>query len=71
MIERSYEPENLDGLDPSELDKLASVYEKLASYAKAKAPAMRARGSGRIGEAAVLETECERIYNALPQWAKW
>lgn len=70
---------NLDGMSA---DELRAVYEEnkgrrprvrsdVAAYAINKAVAMDCRASGKIEEAAKYEAICERIYNALPDGAKW
>ena len=44
---------------------------KLANYAANKATAMRCRLEGNIQTALKYEQICDRIYNELPEWAKW
>jgi hypothetical protein len=43
----------------------------LGNYASNKATAMRCRLDGKINEALMYEGICERIYNELPEYAKW
>jgi len=43
----------------------------LASYASNKATAMQCRARGDIGAALTYEGICERIYAALPAFARW
>jgi len=43
----------------------------LANYASNKATAVACRLRGEINTAGVYEAICERIYNGLPQWARW
>lgn len=43
----------------------------LANYASNKATAMRCRDKGMIETARQYEDICERIYNELPQSARW
>ena len=65
------DPINLDGMTASELDKLSSAYQQLATYARLKARAMRHREAGRIVAAQSAEWQCERIYAALPECLRW
>jgi hypothetical protein len=44
---------------------------KLACYASNKATAMTCRLDGRIDTALMYEGIADRIYNELPDWAKW
>ena len=44
---------------------------RLAGYAANKATAMRCRERGRIQEALGYESICDRIYDDLPEWARW
>lgn len=68
-----FDPINLDALsiDPADLDNAAIVFDKLRQYASNKATAMRYRMAGEIGPAMHRERLCERIYNELPEWARW
>lgn len=43
----------------------------LADYAANKAAAMGCRERGDIERALMYERICERIYGALPTWARW
>ena len=43
----------------------------LAHYAYNKATAMRCRLKGDITAALMYEAICERIYNNLPEYARW
>lgn len=43
----------------------------LANYASNKATETRARLEGRMSDAQVFGNICERIYNKLPQFARW
>lgn len=76
---RAFVVPNLDGMNA---DELRAVYEAnkgtrprirrdVAAYAINKAVAMDCRAAGKIQEAAMYEAICERIYNALPDGAKW
>lgn len=70
---------NLDGRFPAtlqtmarELGQVSVVFQKLRTYAKAKADAMVLREEkGNIVEAQRREKICEDIYKKLPPWAKW
>jgi hypothetical protein len=68
-----FETPNLDGLsiDADDLDKAAEVLETLARYARRKAKAMRARLSGDVNTALRHEATMERLYETLPEWARW
>ena len=78
--------ENLDCMRPDELLAYANrvdslrptcmhpdfrVYADLAMYARLKSGAMEDREQGEIEAALTWEHKCERIYQTLPQWAKW
>jgi hypothetical protein len=43
----------------------------LANYASNKATAMYCRERGDINGAMMYESICDRIYNKLPQFARW
>lgn len=47
------------------------VLKILEQYALRKAEAMSARISGRSDLALVLEAKAERLYEKLPEWARW
>lgn len=67
-----FDPPNLDGIDnPKELEAIAQVLHTLAFYARKKATAIRTRLSGEINIALKSEKNCDRLYNKLPQWARW
>jgi hypothetical protein len=68
------EAQNLDALDPSDLDLIATTNRGNATYrryAKLKAQAMRYRMAGNIQHASVLEDELERLYEKLPTHLQW
>jgi hypothetical protein len=44
---------------------------ELQGYARIKASAMMLRQTGEIARAIIKESECERIYARLPEYAKW
>lgn len=48
-----------------------TVARQLRRYADAKRQALVDRGAGYIKGAERHESECERIYNTLPQYARW
>ena len=56
---------------PDDLRAIATVYDRLAKYARVKADAMSARQAGRIVFALRAEQQCDEIYSALPAWARW
>ncbi len=68
-----FDPPNLDDMsvDPKDYEEAARVLTRLAEYATWKADAMRRRLSGRVSEAVTREEICDRIYLALPKWARW
>jgi hypothetical protein len=66
---RVQETLNLDALTPTELE--AITHPKLKTYAKTKARAMKARTSGDIAKALLLEDQCDRIYRRLPANLQW
>ncbi len=43
----------------------------LSCYAANKATAMVERLAGRTVSATIYEDICDRIYDGLPQWARW
>lgn len=43
----------------------------LANYASNKATAMQCRLRGEIDTARMYESICDKIYNALPEFARW
>jgi hypothetical protein len=47
------------------------VFKDLGSYASNKATAMGLRADGQIERAQEYERICERIYQNLPEWARW
>lgn len=58
-------------LFPDRPPRYVSVTQDLGSYASNKATAMRCRIEGNIQSAIVYETICNRIYENLPDWARW
>ena len=63
---------NLDGYsEPSDLDRLAEGFGRLAAYARHKAQAMRERSAGRLPMARLCERRCDTLYKEMPDWAKW
>ncbi len=76
-----YEPPNLDGMWPDDLERFAEEdnlrfgnrlgHPKLRDYALTKAKAMRARESGDIQRAVRLEDRCDAIYDHMPEHLKW
>ena len=63
---------NLDDvLDEADLQLMQEVFVKLADYAWHKRHAMVHRKRGAIELANAREMECNKIYAALPAWARW
>lgn len=69
MIEKT--PWNLDAMAADDVAGLALGLRELECYARNKAEAMRARLAGKIDEATSLEAKCDRIFERLPDWARW
>ncbi len=69
----SHESVNMDcaTTDPTDLEEYAATLKELVSYAHNKAAAMRFRIKGDLMTAANLEKICDRIYDELPEWARW
>jgi hypothetical protein len=72
--------QNLDGMFPEDLEQYAATLAGLAQdntdrlllrYARTKAEAMRERAAGRIPAALRLEATCEKVYEELPDEARW
>ena len=69
-----FEAPNLDSLSvsPAAMDEASRVLSLLASYAAAKAQAMRHRLETKDIEAALsFEKNCDATYQRLPEWARW
>lgn len=69
---------NLDGMDEEDLSafrdeahKTIETLHKLKEYAACTVLARKLRFSGEIARAVNLEGQAERIYKALPDWARW
>jgi hypothetical protein len=60
--------EQLFGAKPTGYVRTA---KDLANYAMNKAAAMRCRERGDVQTALSYESICERIYKALPDYARW
>ena len=67
----NFEAPNLDGLDAGELEAAGTAFAQLSAYALAASAARKHRLAGRIQEAAADEAEAQRVYDALPRWARW
>ncbi len=74
--------QNLDGMWPDDLRAYAAslkprersfvtIQSMYRQYAHIKANAMDLRSIGMISHALTLEAQCERIYNLLPERARW
>lgn len=66
-------PPNLDcfSIDPDDFEGAADLFVQYATYCRLKGRAMRARLEGSIIGAEALERMLARIYDELPDWAKW
>lgn len=62
---------NLDEMDWFELGNAVVVFTDLAEYARQKRLAVAYRGDGNILEARHYESQCEAVYERLPDWARW
>lgn len=62
---------NLDCLSDDDLAEVGSVLSRLHDYTVLKRRAMRQRLGGNVAAACENERECDRIYAALPPWARW
>ena len=49
----------------------AGTYRNLLTYCQCKRAATKARFAGNIPQASVHEDNCDKIYNNLPEWARW
>lgn len=58
-------------LFPSQPKGYVRTTRDLGCYASNKATAMRERLAGRINSALMYEGICERIYDSLPEYARW
>lgn len=64
---------NLDGLstEPADYLALAQTMLLVSWYLEGKAKAMALRLKGDVNAAVAAEDKIERIYKALPEWARW
>lgn len=70
---------NFDAVnDPSEMDEpierlnyLGTVINNLSSYCENKRKAMVCRSKGKIQDALFWESQCESLYELLPENLKW
>jgi chromatin segregation and condensation protein Rec8/ScpA/Scc1 (kleisin family) len=64
---------NLDGfsVDPDDFGRVADAFEAYAKYLRLKHGAMRHRLAADVASAVDLEGQADRIYAALPEWARW
>lgn len=58
-------------LFPEEPKGYVKVTKNLGNYASNKATAIFLRTEGNIAGAMAYEDIADRIYNNLPEWAKW
>lgn len=64
-------PWNPDAMSVEEVSGLATGLQVLECYVRNKSHAMKARANGDIERATELEAKCERIFERLPDWARW
>jgi len=71
--EITFDVPNLDdaSMDAADYEVLADTLRKLAMYATSKAAAIGFRKSGNIASALQHEARLERLYDDLPEWARW
>ena len=62
---------NLDDCPNSDRDSYCKVFHSLSTYCTVKSWAASNRAKGDIETAQMFEQECELIYRALPDWARW
>jgi hypothetical protein len=69
----TFDVPNLDceSINPADYEQLAATLSLLADYANHKAGAMKFRLAGHIVAAQRIEASMERIYEQLPEWARW
>jgi hypothetical protein len=67
----TFDVPNLDCDDDKDLEELGRVMRALGDYAHKKATAMQARRAGAIDSALGFERSCDRLYESLPEWARW
>jgi hypothetical protein len=61
---------NLDCLEPEQLKSLAKVFQTLAHYCVQKSAAIRYRRAGYIDSALRCESNTDKLYKELPNWAR-
>lgn len=66
-----YAPSVARVLFPRRPRRYVATTADLAHYAWNKQAAMRCRLAGEIARAIVYETICDRIYDRLPEYARW
>jgi hypothetical protein len=66
-----YEAVNLDDVSLEETEALADLYGWLASYSRIMSRAKRHRALGQVSSAMREEQAAQRIYDTLPEWARW
>jgi hypothetical protein len=71
MIEYELNVPSLDGQSEDDLRVLGAAFSRLADYCDLKRTAMRHRKAGRIERALTFEASADRVYQQLPQWARW
>ena len=66
-----FEPINLDAMPQEDMLEAARVLEMYSEYVRAKAFAIDYRCRGAIPHALQIEEECQKLYERLPEWARW
>jgi len=64
---------NLDDLstDPKDYSELYALFVRLANYCRDKHLSILYRKSGLINSAQAIESDMQKNYDSLPEWAKW
>jgi hypothetical protein len=70
-IRFQYHPRNWAKIIFKSCPGSVSAIKKLAKYAVNKAAAITLRSEGNIERAQVYEAICQKIYQSLPEWARW
>lgn len=66
-------PPNLDGfaMDEDDFNEAAKVFEMYGQYLRHKAHSAMLRKHGDIADATSIEARGQKIYDRLPDWARW
>jgi hypothetical protein len=73
MSDITFDVPNLDdaSTEYADYDRLTGVLKLLAEYSENKALAMYSRRVSADQQALALEARNDRIYQQLPEWARW